>query len=108
MVRAFIIDNSGATIAISNESTKTRADKIRVKSFLGKFICATLDRQSMVLSVFSINADSSAFQFYLVTKFSQVRDFDMVLSSAKQTLYLYYTSFESDLMKAAHIQMDQK
>lgn len=108
VVRAFIIDNSGATIAISESSTGKRADKIRIKSFLGKFILATLDHESMRLRVYSVNSQSQFITFTQVTSFRDVRDFDIVMGSSTQTLYLYYTKFESDQMQYAHIKMNSQ
>lgn len=107
VVRAFTIDDTGRDVKISEAGTGTRADKLRVYSFLGEYISLGLDAETMKLTVWDIKGEESTINFSQVTSFTNVRDFDAVLGAAFQTLYVYYTKHDDDKLYMAHIWQNQ-
>lgn len=87
-VQAFSVDDSGQSIMLSSRNTGTRADKIRVNKFMGKYIAFGLDASTGVLTTWEIKNVDNDLVFYLIDETLNVKDFDP--ASSNTNLYNYF------------------
>lgn len=87
-VQAFSVDDSGQSIMLSSRNTGTRADKIRVNKFMGKYIAFGLDASTGVLTTWEIRNEDNDLVFYVIDQTTHVKDFDPASSSTN--LYNYF------------------
>ena len=87
-VQAFSVDDSGQSILLSSRNTGTRADKIRVNKFMGKYIAFGLDASTGILSTWEIKNQNNDLVFSLIDQTTNVKDFDP--ASSNTSLYNYF------------------
>jgi hypothetical protein len=94
-VHAFTIDDKATKINLSQTSTRTRADKIRLAAMGGNYYGFGLDKTTNMLSVWQVNILENDITFEIITHVENVQDFDPANSS--DTIYLYFVQFESSV-----------
>jgi hypothetical protein len=95
-VKAVIISHSESPVRFSEIGTGTLANKLRVKSILGKYLVAGLDESTGSLRIYEVDIDKVDLPFRLITSFMGVKDFDLVEGSNNETLNIYYIKNEDD------------
>lgn len=92
-VHAFTVDDGSKQVTISEKTTGTRADKLRIITIIGKYIAFGLDSNTNTLTAWEITDTDGKLVFEVVDQTSGVTDFDIAHSSTE--IFVYYIAPES-------------
>lgn len=94
-VHAFTLDDAATQVTISQTSTRTRADKLRIMSMGGNYYAFGLDKTTNLLTIWTVTIKKDDIVFEIVTTVQKVQDYDPANSA--DTIFLYFITLESSV-----------